>query len=67
MLSYTEIPVDPKLRSQVLKLCRPGVETTLDEVCDLNFALGRQFTQAIHDSGVDLDQVDIIASHGQTL
>ncbi|KAL1960883.1 hypothetical protein VTO42DRAFT_5866 [Malbranchea cinnamomea] len=70
LLAYTEVPVTPGLRSQVLRLCRPnqdGATTTLAEVCDLNFALGREFARAVRESGVDLEQVDIIASHGQTL
>ncbi|KAM0554918.1 hypothetical protein ACHAPJ_006654 [Fusarium lateritium] len=37
------------------------------EVCDLNFALGREFSRAVKESGIDLVDVDIIASHGQTL
>ncbi|SPO03705.1 related to molecular chaperone distantly related to HSP70-fold metalloproteases [Cephalotrichum gorgonifer] len=69
VLSYTEVPVDSNIRKNVLRLCRPGAgaSTTLSEVCDLNFTLGREFARAIHDSGVDLSQVDLIASHGQTL
>lgn len=70
VLSYVEVPVNPELRSQVLRLCRPnqeGAATNLAEVCGLNFALGREFSRAILESGVDLGQVDIIASHGQTL
>jgi 1,6-anhydro-N-acetylmuramate kinase len=67
LLSYTEIPVNPELRSHVLKLCREDASTTLAEVCDLNYKLGKQFADATLDSGVDLNQVDIIASHGQTL
>lgn len=70
VLSYSEVPVTPELRNQVLRLCRPSQETaatSLAEVCDLNFALGREFARAVLESGVDLDQVDVIASHGQTL
>lgn len=70
VLSYAEMPVTSDLRKQVLRLCRPnqeGAATTLAEVCDLNFALGREFSRAILESGVDLNEVDIIASHGQTL
>jgi 1,6-anhydro-N-acetylmuramate kinase len=37
------------------------------EVCDLNFALGREFARAVENSGIDLGNVDVIASHGQTL
>lgn len=62
--------MNPDLRAQILRLCRPNqadAGTTLAEICDLNFALGRQFFRAVRESGVDLDQVDVIASHGQTL
>ncbi|RSM09144.1 hypothetical protein CEP52_004235 [Fusarium oligoseptatum] len=70
VLAYTEVPVTPELRSQVLRLCRPNQEdaaTSVAEICDLNFALGREFSRAIKESGVDLSKVEIIASHGQTL
>lgn len=70
VLSYAEIPVNPDLRSQVLRLCRPNQKdaaTSMAEVCDLNFALGREFARAIQESGIDLAKVDIVASHGQTL
>ncbi|KAJ4202497.1 hypothetical protein NW767_005866 [Fusarium falciforme] len=70
VLAYTEVPVTPELRSQVLRLCRPnqeGAATSMAEVCDLNFALGREFSRAVKESGVDMSEVDIIASHGQTL
>jgi 1,6-anhydro-N-acetylmuramate kinase len=70
LLSYTEIAVDPSLRTTVLRLCRPNQEdaaTSMAEVCDLNFALGREFARAVENSGIDLGNVDVIASHGQTL
>ncbi|KAJ3542690.1 hypothetical protein NM208_g3961 [Fusarium decemcellulare] len=56
--------------NDVLRLCRPsqeGAATSMAEVCDLNFALGREFSRAIEESGVDMAEVDMIASHGQTL
>lgn len=62
--------MNPSIRSQVLRLCRPtanGQTTSLAEVCDINFALGREFSRAINESGIDLSQIDIVASHGQTL
>lgn len=70
LLSYTEVPVSAQIRAQVLRLCRPNqkdASTSMAEVCDLNFALGREFSRAILESGVSLDDVDLIASHGQTL
>ncbi|KAI9170620.1 N-acetylmuramic acid 6-phosphate etherase [Paramyrothecium foliicola] len=70
VLGYTEIPVKAELRSQVLRLCRPNRDdaaTSMAEVCDLNFTLGREFSRAVKESGFDLKNVDIVASHGQTL
>jgi 1,6-anhydro-N-acetylmuramate kinase len=67
LLSYKEVPVTPCLRSRILELVKPNGPTTLEDVCDLNFALGEEFARAVKDSGVDLTDVDIIASHGQTL
>ena len=67
VLSYREHEWPPLIRKQILSLCRPGSETTLEEVCDLNFAIGEVFAQAAASSGVDLNEVDVIASHGQTL
>ncbi len=68
--SYREAPVPAALRARLLSLCRPGAETTLDEVCDLNFELGEVFASAVAaagEAGLDLSQVDLVASHGQTL
>ncbi|ORY35927.1 Anhydro-N-acetylmuramic acid kinase [Naematelia encephala] len=67
LLSYREHPIPPALRTRVLSLCRPGADTTLEEICDLNFELGELFAEAVLSSGIDLSQIDIIASHGQTL
>jgi 1,6-anhydro-N-acetylmuramate kinase len=67
LLSYNEVPVTPYLRCRILELVKPGAPTTLEDVCDLNFALGEEFARAVKDGGVNLEDVDIIASHGQTL
>ncbi|TVY91073.1 Anhydro-N-acetylmuramic acid kinase [Lachnellula willkommii] len=67
LLNYTEIPATASLRSRILGIVHPGAATTLEDVCDLNFALGEEFASAVHKSGIDLNNVDLIASHGQTL
>lgn len=67
LLDYKEVPVTSSLRSRILGLVRPGAATTLEDVCDLNFALGEEFASAVHRAGIDLSSVDLIASHGQTL
>jgi anhydro-N-acetylmuramic acid kinase len=65
--SYYEYPVPNLLRKRILSLCRLGADTTLEEICDLNFELGEMFAAAVAASGIPLDQVDLIASHGSTL
>lgn len=64
---YSEHPVPSALRSRILALCRPGAATTLEEICDLNFELGELFAAAALGAGIDMSEVDLIASHGQTL
>ena len=64
---YSEHPVPPALRSRILALCRKDAATSLEEVCDLNFELGEVFASAVLESGVKTEDVDLIASHGQTL
>lgn len=64
--------MDPEIRTNVLRLCRPNnsegaAATSLAELSDLNFVLGKEFARAVEQSGVDLSKVDLIASHGQTL
>jgi 1,6-anhydro-N-acetylmuramate kinase len=59
--------VDPALRTRILALVRQDASTTVEDVCDLNFAIGEEFSRAVLASSVDLNNVDLIASHGQTL
>lgn len=65
--AYYEHPVPDTLRSRILSLCRQRAQTTLEEVCDLNFELGDLFTDAVLASGINLTEIDIVACHGQTL
>lgn len=67
MQSYYEYPVPNLMRKRILHLCRLGADTTLEEICDLNFELGEMFAAAILASGVDLNKIDLVASHGSTL
>lgn len=59
------IPYDRKFREAVLDACAPG---TGDDICRLNFVVGERFAQAVKQlAGDDLAQIDLIASHGQTV
>jgi anhydro-N-acetylmuramic acid kinase len=56
-------------RRAILSLFAP--DTPLVDVCRMNFALGRLFAEAVVGfaaaRGLKLDEVDLIASHGQTI
>ncbi|EGV60852.1 hypothetical protein PSN45_001355 [Yamadazyma tenuis] len=67
LLHYSEAQIDPHLKKLVLDTCYPGKSTTIADVCDLNFAIGEAFGNAVLDSGINLDEVDLISSHGQTV
>ena len=58
------------LRKQVLRLCRPE-SARLDDICHYNHVLGEVFAEAVvrlcEKSGVPLDSLDLIGSHGQTI
>lgn len=63
-------PFDDALRDRVRMLLPPHVGSTAD-VCEVNVLLGEAFAQATHrvaeQAGVPIDEVDLIASHGQTV
>ena len=64
---YAEVSWQPSVRAEVLRLCRPGIETTLAEICALNFVLGDIFADAVEGMVQRHPDIDLIASHGQTL
>ena len=70
LLAQKEYPHEQKLQQQVLRLCR-AKHAPLDELTELNFVLGEAFAAAflrfIKDEGIAIEDIDVIASHGQTL
>jgi anhydro-N-acetylmuramic acid kinase len=70
VVTFETYPYRVALRKQVLRLCRPE-SARLDEICHYNHVLGEVFAEAVvrlcEHSGVPLDSVDLIGSHGQTI
>ncbi|MCX6361119.1 MAG: anhydro-N-acetylmuramic acid kinase [Armatimonadetes bacterium] len=70
VLAARSVPHPPALRSEILAACVRG-DYGADRLCALHQALGHAFGQAAvdlcADAGVDLADVNVIGSHGQTV
>jgi anhydro-N-acetylmuramic acid kinase len=66
--AHVHRPFPPKLRRHILQVCLHG---RVDEICELNFALGEEFARAalaaIRNAGLKPKQIAAIGSHGQTI
>ncbi len=69
-LTHHHVPLDGMRRSAIFKAFDTA-RSTADVVCRLNFDVGEWFAEAalsaIDAAGLRPDQVDVIASHGQTI
>ena len=73
LLGYQETRIPPDLQTEIHALAageRPG-ESFLRDLLRLDRLLGEQFAEAARgvarEAGIELEQVDAIASHGQTI
>lgn len=70
LLAYQEQPYPAQLRRRVLELCQAKV-CPLDELTELNFELGAALAEAVTSTlkihNVRAEDIDLVASHGQTL
>ena len=66
LVKGTTHPYSAEVRSRILALCA-NQPTTLADLADLDDEIARQFVQAIDALEVDLTDIDLIGSHGQTL
>lgn len=66
---FGSVPFEPEIREAIFTLFQPD-KATVDFVCHLNFLLGKVFAEAVmqvvEESGYNMDQIDLISSHGQT-
>ena len=70
LLAFHSFPFPPELRAKVFRLFNPK-EARVDAICQLDFLLGEVFAAAVErllkDNGRTLDEVDLVASAGQTI
>lgn len=63
------VPWPDSLRAEILNCCR--ADAPLQKVTALHFLLGEEFARAVGEAvaaaGLSLDEIDAIASHGQTV
>lgn len=65
---FCTVPYPPSVRERLAELCSEG---TVEQTCRLNAALAAQFAdaarQATEAAGVTMNDIDLVASHGQTI
>jgi anhydro-N-acetylmuramic acid kinase len=70
LIAFDSYPFPPELRARVFRLFNPR-EARVDAICQLDFLLGEVFAAAVErllrDHNVDRDDVDLVASAGQTI
>ena len=70
LLAFHTFPYPPALRRRIFRLFQPRT-SRVDDICHMNFVLGEVFAEAVarlaHKSGMRLDSIDLIGSHGQTI
>ncbi|MEC0206154.1 anhydro-N-acetylmuramic acid kinase [Paenibacillus lautus] len=70
LLHYYSKPYEPELRQRLRDLCSEE-NSNSGAVCSMNAYLGYQFgaavLEAVADAGMQIDEVDLVSSHGQTI
>lgn len=70
LLAHTTLPFEPSVRKEVLRVAENGA-ITAGELSQLNFRLGQIFGEAVvvacKKFRVQLESVELIGSHGQTI
>ncbi|HHU55198.1 MAG TPA: anhydro-N-acetylmuramic acid kinase [Acholeplasmataceae bacterium] len=70
LIKYALLKYDEDFRKKIFRNLNKDT-ARLDEICNLNFALGYKFKEAIdlvlEDTGYTYDDIEFVASHGQTI
>lgn len=69
-VAFKTMEYRPEVRQAILAACRPETSDVAG-LCSLNFLLGQLFADAVcqvcRDSGINIEEIDLIGSHGQTV
>ena len=70
LLAFHSHPFEIEVRNRIFDLFQPET-SRVDEICQMNFLIGEVFADAavavIHEAGLDIEEIDLIGSHGQTI
>jgi anhydro-N-acetylmuramic acid kinase len=65
VVSSKTIPYEPEVRQAILSVSNATTHTAT--IARLNFLLGELFADALRESGIPLETIELIGSHGQTI
>jgi anhydro-N-acetylmuramic acid kinase len=65
VVAHKTIPYPPEVRAAILSVSNAPTHTTA--ISRLNFLLGELFAGAVKQSGVPIETIELIGSHGQTI
>lgn len=65
VVATATVPYPPDVRATILSVSNAATHTAT--IARLNFLLGELFAEAVRKSGVPLETIDLIGSHGQTI
>ncbi|MDQ1317828.1 MAG: anhydro-N-acetylmuramic acid kinase [Candidatus Poribacteria bacterium] len=70
LIKFATYPFSDDVRDRLFRIFPPSI-CSVEDICELNFALGDAFADAtlkvIEDAGLKASDVDLIGSHGQTI
>ena len=70
LLAFGSHPFESEVRDRIFNLFQPET-SRVDEICQMNFLIGEAFADAaltvIREAELDVGEIDLIGSHGQTV
>lgn len=70
LLEFETFKIPSEIKNEIKKACLED-KSSVDLICSLNFKLGNLFADAViyilNKANIDIEQLDYIASHGQTI